>query len=38
MLAEIEKFNPADKAGYQRFIARAQAIFEAFHPHTDRPS
>jgi phytoene desaturase len=37
MLAEIEKFNPADKAGYQRFIARAQAIFEAFHPHTDRP-
>jgi phytoene desaturase len=37
MLAEIDKFCPADRDGYQRFIARTQSIFAAFHPHTDRP-
>jgi phytoene desaturase len=37
MLAQIEKFNPADKAGYERFVHHTRAIFEQFHPYTDRP-
>jgi phytoene desaturase len=37
MLAEIERFNPADKAGYQRFVRQTEGIFTAFHPYTDQP-
>lgn len=37
MLDEIAKFNPDDRAGYQKFARRAQAIFESFHPYTDQP-
>lgn len=37
MLAEIERFNPAAKEGYQRFIERTVSIFNAFHPYTDKP-
>lgn len=36
-LAEIDRFNPQDKEGYQRFIAQTRAIFERFHPYTDQP-
>jgi phytoene desaturase len=28
ILSEIEKWNPADKAGYQRFMATTKAIFQ----------
>lgn len=37
MLAEIERFSPADAAGYEKFIAHTQKIFEAFYDCTDRP-
>jgi phytoene desaturase len=37
MLAEIDRFNPADKDGYRRFIDRTVSIFDAFHPYTDKP-
>lgn len=37
MLAQIDKFNPADKVGYERFVNKTVSIFEAFHPYTDQP-
>ncbi|MFO7683718.1 MAG: phytoene desaturase family protein [Chloroflexota bacterium] len=37
MLLEIDKFNPADKEGYRRFIERTVSVFDAFHPYTDKP-
>jgi phytoene desaturase len=37
MLAEIEKWNPADKDGYQKFVRKTEAIFESFYPYTDQP-
>jgi len=37
MLAEIEKWNPDDKVGYQRFVNETEAIFERFYPFTDKP-
>ena len=37
MLAEIEKWNPADRAGYERFVASTVMVFEKFHPSTDQP-
>lgn len=37
MLAEIERLNPSAKEGYRRFIERTIAIFNAFHPYTDKP-
>ncbi len=36
-LAEIEKWNPADKDGYQKFTQKTEEIFRRFHPYTDRP-
>jgi phytoene desaturase len=36
-LAEIERWNPADTVGYQKFSQHTRAIFERFHPFTDRP-
>jgi phytoene desaturase len=36
-LAEIERWNPADKAGFARFVGQTKHIFERFHPYTDRP-
>ncbi len=37
MLDEIAKFNPADQDGYRQFVGRAKAIFDSFHPYTDKP-
>ena len=38
ILSEIEKFNPADKEGYQRFMSRTKAIFEkGFVELADKP-
>jgi phytoene desaturase len=37
MLAEIDRYNPADKEGYRRFLDRAVTIFNTFHGHTDKP-
>jgi phytoene desaturase len=37
ILAEIDRFNPKDKAGYQKFIKQTKAIFEALFPYTDQP-
>jgi phytoene desaturase len=37
MLAEIDRWNPADKAGYDRFVRHTVKIFETFHPYTDIP-
>ena len=37
MQAEIARFNPADQAGYENFVRHTEAIFGAFHAHTDRP-
>ncbi len=37
MLDEIDKWNPADKEGYQKFIRKTEAIFERFYPFTDQP-
>lgn len=37
MLAEIDRWNPADKAGYQKFVSQTEAIFERFYPYTDQP-
>ncbi len=36
-LAEIDKWNPDDKEGYQRFVEKTVSIFEKFHPYTDQP-
>lgn len=37
ILRQIEKFNPADKEGYSRFIATTKAIFDAGMPLIDKP-
>lgn len=37
MLAEIEKWNPADKDGYIKFVKHTQKLFEKLHPYTDKP-
>lgn len=37
MLAEIERFQPQDKRGYERFVKHTAAIFQKFHPYTDQP-
>lgn len=37
VLAEIERFHPADKIGYQKFLQHTKEIFEAFFPYTDQP-
>lgn len=38
IIAEIEKFEPSDVAGYKRFVARSQAIFDkAFTELADQP-
>ncbi|NWF50323.1 MAG: phytoene desaturase [Ignavibacteriaceae bacterium] len=37
MLDEIEKWNPADKDGYLRFVKNTRGIFEIFHKYTDQP-
>lgn len=37
MLAEIDKWNPADKEGYKKFIAQTEKLFEKLHPYTDQP-
>ena len=36
MLDEIDKFNPADKVGYEKFIRHTESIFQKFHPYTDQ--
>ena len=36
-LAEIDKWNPADKTGYENFVKKTVSIFEKFHPYTDKP-
>lgn len=36
-LSEIERWNPDDKPGYQKFINHTKKIFDQFHPFTDRP-
>ncbi|MCX7671147.1 MAG: phytoene desaturase family protein, partial [Anaerolineae bacterium] len=37
ILSQIEKFNPADKEGYTRFIASTKAIFETGMPLIETP-
>lgn len=37
VLTEIDRWNPEDKAGYQRFVEHTVRIFEKFHPSTDKP-
>lgn len=37
MLTEIERWNPTEKMGYQRFVNHTEAIFQQFHPFTDKP-
>jgi phytoene desaturase len=37
MMDEIDKFRPADKAGYEKFVRHTEAIFQKFHPFTDQP-
>lgn len=37
MLAEIDRFNPPDKAGYTKFVEKTKSLFEALHPFTDQP-
>ena len=37
MLNEIEKWNPSDRNGYQKFEQQTKKIFELFHPYTDQP-
>ncbi len=36
-LAEIDKWNRADKEGYRQFVKRTEEIFKRFHPYTERP-
>lgn len=36
MLAEVARHSPADVPGYQRLQSRIAAIFDAFHPYTER--
>ncbi len=37
MLNEIEKWNPSDVQGYEKFVAETRKIFNLFHPYTDQP-
>ncbi|HSG17830.1 MAG TPA: phytoene desaturase [Anaerolineae bacterium] len=37
MLDQIDKWNPADKEGYRKFVQKTEAIFERFYPFTDQP-
>ena len=37
MLDEIDKFRPADKLGYEKFVRHTESIFQKFHPFTDQP-
>jgi phytoene desaturase len=37
IMTEINKWNPADKLGYERFLNQTKSIFERFHPLTDKP-
>jgi phytoene desaturase len=37
MLVQIARRNPADQAGYIRFVEATRAIFQKFHPSTDTP-
>ncbi len=37
MLEQIQKLNPADVDGYQRFVKQTEKIFTTFHPLTDQP-
>ena len=37
MLAEIRRHNPADVAGYERFVRQTKGIFQSLHPYTDQP-
>jgi len=37
MLREVERWSPADRAGYVRMVAHTVKVFEKFHPSTDRP-
>ncbi len=36
-LAQIEQWNPADKAGYQKMVGQTEAIFRRFMQFTDKP-
>lgn len=36
MLAQVARLSPADVPGYQRLQSRIAAIFDAFHPYTER--
>lgn len=36
-LAEIERWHPADKQGYERMVARIDLIFQRFMRFTDKP-
>jgi phytoene desaturase len=36
-LREIERWNPADMHGYNRFVDQTKKIFDRFHPMTDQP-
>lgn len=37
VLAEIERWNPAEVQGYQRFVEQTKKIFEEFTPYTNVP-
>jgi phytoene desaturase len=37
MLNEIERWNPADKAGYLKFVQKTVEIFNKFQPYTEKP-
>jgi phytoene desaturase len=34
---EVAKFSPRDVEGYQRFVDSTVAVFEKFHPYTEKP-
>lgn len=35
--AEVERWNPADKDGYQKFARQVAKIFQGFYQYTDQP-
>jgi len=37
VLSEIDKWNPADKDNYVKFVKHTRDIFSLFHPYTDKP-
>ncbi|MBD3223320.1 MAG: phytoene desaturase [Caldithrix sp.] len=37
MLTEIDKWHPADKKGYVKFVNQTKKLFEKLHPYTDQP-